>query len=205
VRPGWYLGVLRSLRNSPDAGDVTPIVTPAGQAPGPGGREHGMSQQRGGTGRLAHDRGPADRGPADRGPADRGSLTLMLAVLFIALVGLAGIVIDGGAKLTAAENANSVAQEAARAGAGIVNRTSAYSGGNFIVARDQAIAAADEYLASAGYSGSARQVPGRANEIEVTVTLTEPTKVLSIIGISSFTESGRAIAALESGVTGPGR
>jgi hypothetical protein len=205
VRPGWYLGALRTLRNWPDAGDVTPIVTPGGQAPGPGGREHEMSQQRGDTGRPGHGPGPADPGPADRGPADRGSLTLMLAVLFIALVGLAGIVIDGGAKLTAAENANAVAQEAARAGAGIVNRASAYSGGNFIVARDQAIAAADQYLASAGYRGGARQVPGRANEIEVTVTLTEPTKVLSIIGISSFTESGRAIAALESGVTGPGR
>ena len=95
------------------------------------------------------------RGP--RGPADRGSLTLMLAVLFVALIALAGIVIDGGAKLTAAENASAVAQEAARAGAGIVNRASAYQSGNFIVARDQAIAAADEYLARPATTAS----PGR--------------------------------------------
>lgn len=143
------------------------------------------------------------RGPREL--ADRGSLTLMLAVLFVALIALAGIVIDGGAKLTAAENASAVAQEAARAGAGIVNRASAYQSGNFIVARDQAIAAADEYLAHAGYHGLARQVPGAANEIEVTVTVTEQTKVLSIIGITSFTENGRAVATLESGVTGPGQ
>jgi hypothetical protein len=37
------------------------------------------------------------------------------------------------------------------------------------------------------------------------VTVTEPTKVLSIIGITSFTENGRAVATLESGVTGPGQ
>src|SRR6266700_5449551 len=46
---------------------------------------------------------------------DRGSITLMLAALGGALIALAGIVIDGGTKLRAAENANAVAQEAARA------------------------------------------------------------------------------------------
>ena len=44
----------------------------------------------------------------------------MLLVLFVALVALAGVVIDGGAKLNQAENANAIAQEAARAGAGLV-------------------------------------------------------------------------------------
>ncbi|MGH3396795.1 MAG: pilus assembly protein TadG-related protein, partial [Streptosporangiaceae bacterium] len=60
-------------------------------------------------------------------PRERGSLTLLLAVMFVALPALAGIVIDGGAKLTAAENATAIAQEAARAGAGMVSQPTAYT------------------------------------------------------------------------------
>jgi Flp pilus assembly protein TadG len=139
----------------------------------------------------------------ESGEAERGSLTLMLIVMFVALVALAGIVIDGGAKLTAAENANAVAQEAARAGAGLVNQATAYSTGRFVV-EGQAAEAADQFLANAGYTGTAGPGP-RPNTIEVTVSLREPTKVLSIIGINAFTVTGTAIAHLETGVTGPGR
>jgi Flp pilus assembly protein TadG len=176
---------------------VTAIVTPArhpksadGQGhssgPGqPGSRERGMIQRRG----------------AD---TDRGSLTLMLAVLFVALLALAGVVIDGSAKLTAAENAAAVAQEAARAGAGMVNEATAHENGSFVVDEDQAIAAANDYLSSAGYAGRAAQGPG-VDEIQVTVQVSEPTKVLSIIGIDTITATGKATANLVSGVTGAGR
>jgi Flp pilus assembly protein TadG len=136
--------------------------------------------------------------------ADRGSLTLMLAVMFVALLALAGVVIDGGAKLTAAENAAAVAQEAARAGAGQVNEATAHENGSFVVDEDQAIAAANDYLSSAGYAGSAAQGPG-TDEIQVTVKVSEPTKVLSIIGIDTITATGQATANLVSGVTGPGQ
>jgi hypothetical protein len=143
------------------------------------------------------------------GHAERGTLSLMLIIVFPALVALAGIVIDGGAKLTAAENANSLAQEAARAGAGIINRQVAYSTGNFVVDANQAEAAAQEYLATAaiatpGISGTAEPGPD-PNTIEVTVTILQPTKVLSIIGINSMTVTGQAIANLQTGVTGPGQ
>jgi Flp pilus assembly protein TadG len=138
------------------------------------------------------------------GDADRGSLTLMLAVMFVALLALAGVVIDGGAKLTAAENAAAVAQEAARAGAGMINEATAHASGSFVVDENQAIAAANNYLSSAGYAGGAAQGPG-VDEIQVTVRVSEPTKVLSIIGIDTITATGRATANLVSGVTGPGR
>src|ERR1022692_2307644 len=83
-------------------------------------------------------RGPGERARAGQRPdRERGSITLMLAALSVALIALAGIVIDGGAKLRAAENADAVAQEAARAGAGIVNQSTAYSTGTFIVDQSQ--------------------------------------------------------------------
>ena len=63
----------------------------------------------------------------------------MLLVLFVALIALAGVVIDGGAKLNQAENANAIAQEAARAGAGRVSPANAYSTGSFTVDQGQVL------------------------------------------------------------------
>ncbi|HUJ07870.1 MAG TPA: pilus assembly protein TadG-related protein [Streptosporangiaceae bacterium] len=133
---------------------------------------------------------------------ERGSLTLMLAVLMVALLALAGLVIDGGRKLNESASAYAIAQEAARAGAGLVDRADAYRTGTFEVDPGQAVAAARAYLATAGYRGSVA-VAG-ADKITVTVTVTEPTTVLSLIGIDSMTSTGTAVASLVSGVTGPG-
>lgn len=137
------------------------------------------------------------------GDRERGSITLMLLVLFVGLIALAGIVIDGGAKLNQAENANAIAQEAARAGAGMVNPANAYSTGSFTVDQSQAVAAARQYLAAAGYHGTVTTVG--TESIQVTVTVTAPTRVLSIIGIDSMSSTGSATASLVAGVTGPGR
>jgi Flp pilus assembly protein TadG len=132
------------------------------------------------------------------GDRERGSITLMLLVLFVGLIALAGIVIDGGAKLNQAENA----KEAARAGAGMVNQGVALSTGAFTVDQAQALAAAQQYLATNGYQGTVS--PVGTQSIQVTVTVTAPTQVLSIIGIDSMSSTGSATAALVTGVTGPG-
>ncbi len=102
----------------------------------------------------------------------------------------------------AAENANAVAQEAARAGAGMVNQSAAYSTGTFVVDQAQAISAARAYLA-ANHLHCCVAPQGR-QAIRVTVRITEPTSVLSIIGIDSMTSVGSATASLVTGVTGPG-
>lgn len=132
---------------------------------------------------------------------DRGSLTLMLAVLFPVLLAFAGIVVDGGNELAQRENAAAAAQEAARAGAGMVNQSAAYSSGTFTVNTTQALAAARSYLASAGYSDYTATATG-PDTIAVTVSITVPTKVLSIIGITTITATGHASANLVTGVTG---
>jgi Flp pilus assembly protein TadG len=159
--------------------------------------------------RRAAERRPGERASAACRDAERGSITLMLAALSVALIALAGIVIDGGAKLRAAENADAIAQEAARAGAGIVNQSTAYSTGTFVVDQSQAITAARAYLAAAAHGGMANAsvrgavaAQGR-DSIRVTVTVTEPTRVLSIIGIDSMSSTGAATASLVTGVTGP--
>jgi Flp pilus assembly protein TadG len=146
--------------------------------------------------------GAVARRLAGRARPDRGSITLMLAALGVALIALAGIVIDGGAKLRAAENADAVAQEAARAGAGMVDQSAAYAHGTFVVDQAQAISAARAYLAAGGFRGTVT-ASGR-EAIQVRVTITQPTRVLSIIDINSMTSTGSATASLVTGVTGPG-
>lgn len=140
--------------------------------------------------------------PPTEGDRERGTITLMLLVMFVALLALAGIVIDGGAKLDQAENANAIAQEAARAGAGMVNKSKALATGSFTVDQAEALAAAQQYLARAGYQGKA--LADGPDAIRVTVTVTAPTHVLSIIGIDTMRSTGSATASLATGVTGPG-
>jgi Flp pilus assembly protein TadG len=133
--------------------------------------------------------------------SDRGALSLMLVVLFVAFIALAGIVVDGGAKLDADENADALAQEAARAGATSVDTSTAYRSGSFVVNPDLAQQAATSYLTLAGqHDFSVRAVGSR--EISVSVTITEPTTFLAIIGIGHFTCTGTATATLVTGVTG---
>ena len=143
-----------------------------------------------------------DRGtqPA-HGERDRGSLTLMLCVLLAVLLAFIGLVIDGGRQLDAKENAYAIAQEAARAGAGIVNTSTAYKSGTYQVDMPRALAAAHAYLANAGYSGS---VSGTGDTIRVTVTVITNTTLLSMVGIPTMKAKGTAVASLVTGVTGPG-
>jgi hypothetical protein len=144
----------------------------------------------------------ADTRPPEHSDRERGSITLMLLVMFVAMLALAGIVIDGGAKLDQAENANAIAQEAARAGAGMVNQAKALATGSFTVDQAQALAAAQRYLARAGYHGTA--TADGPDAIRVTVVVTAPTHVLSIIGIDTMRSVGSATASLVTRVTGPG-
>lgn len=141
--------------------------------------------------------------PRQRPGRDRGSLTLMLAVLMVALLALVGLVIDGGRKLDQAGRAVAVAQAAARAGAGMADRSIAYRGGAIVVSQARAIAAARAYLAASGCSGTVRA--DGVSRIRVTVTLTARTVVLSLVGIDTMTSTATAVAILVGGVTGPGR
>lgn len=136
--------------------------------------------------------------------AERGALTLFVAILFPALLAFAGLVVDAGTKLDNYENAATYAQEAARAGAGQVNQSEAYSSSTFVVDEAEALTAANAYLSAlpSGVSGVATPVGN--NAIQVTVTVTSPTTILSIIGIDTVTSQATATASLLSGVTGPG-
>jgi Flp pilus assembly protein TadG len=134
---------------------------------------------------------------------DAGSYTLLAAVLALMLLLLAGLVFDGGAKLRAGQRADDLAQEAARAGAGQIDRSRAYASGTFAVDSATAVAAARAYLRAAGHEGTVAAVG--AHQIKVTVTVHGSTALLSLIGIDSLDVTRSATADLLSGVEGPGK
>lgn len=120
-----------------------------------------------------------------------------VSVLFCSVVLVAGIVVtalvDAGANIQAANRADGVSAEAARAAAIAVGPVP--SGGT----RDTqlAVAAADAYLRQTGTNGSVRvQGPGL---VEVTVTVTDSTPLLGLPVSQTRTHSAQLQVGLVEG------
>ncbi|WP_084965776.1 pilus assembly protein TadG-related protein [Thermoactinospora rubra] len=137
------------------------------------------------------------------GDDDRGSITAYAVILIAVLLLFVGLAVDGGAKLRAGWEAMGVAEEAARAGAGQLDREAVYRGGRAIVDRGAAVRAAQNYLAASGHAGSV-SIAG-PDSIRVSVTVTKTTWLLSMVGISSVSMTATATADLVTGVEGPNR
>jgi Flp pilus assembly protein TadG len=132
---------------------------------------------------------------------DDGTLTLFTAITVIGLLVALGFIVDAGQKLQAGQQARAIAEEAARAGAGQVNRSAAYAhGGTFTVDPAVAAATARAYLADSGYPGTVTVTGDRT--IQVTVTVTRPATFTAIIGISQVSATQTATANLFQGITG---
>jgi Flp pilus assembly protein TadG len=131
---------------------------------------------------------------------DNGTLTLFTAITVIGLLVALGFIVDAGQKLQAGQQARAIAEEAARAGAGQVNRSAAYAhGGTFTADPTAAAAAARAYLAQTGHAGAVTVTGDRT--VQVTVTITEPAVFTAIIGISQVSVTQTATANLFQGIT----
>ncbi|MEU6349950.1 hypothetical protein ABZ896_11550 [Streptomyces sp. NPDC047072] len=101
---------------------------------------------------------PASPRPAAAHPRwwrrDDGALSLFVLVTIVGLFAVAALVVDGGGKLRALNNAEGVANEAARAGGQAIDAGKAIAGEGVVVDRNAAVAAARSYLSRAGVSGS---------------------------------------------------
>jgi Flp pilus assembly protein TadG len=132
---------------------------------------------------------------------DDGTLTLFTAITVIGLLVALGFIVDAGQKLQAGQQARAIAEEAARAGAGQVNRSAAYAHGGTFTVDPAAAAAARTYLAQTGHAGAVTVTGDRT--IQVTVTITERAVFTAIIGISQVSATQTATANLFQGITGP--
>ncbi|AXI81167.1 hypothetical protein C7M71_004645 [Peterkaempfera bronchialis] len=131
--------------------------------------------------------------------SDRGSVSVFVAICAVGLLAVVGIVIDCGGRLRAIENADALAQEAARAAGQQLDTGAALSGGPPVVDPAAARSAAQQYLAANGVHGNA-VVAADGRTIHVTVDGTYDTALLGVIGIGSMTVHGEGRASLVRGV-----
>lgn len=147
---------------------------------------------------------PSPVRPLGRRGRDRGALSIFTVITTLVVVVFFGAIVDFEQKLEARHDANIAAEEAARAGAGQVDRSRAYAhGGTFTIDRQAAISAAQVYLHAGGYTGSV--TPVGARRIRVRVTIIKPTIFLGLIGVSTLHVEAAAVADLAAGVEGEGR
>jgi Flp pilus assembly protein TadG len=123
--------------------------------------------------------------------SQRGSASVFLVCFAVALIGVAGLVYDGGLALVAKRRAINVAEQAARAGAQELSIASIRGSGPVRLDRPAASRSARSYLAAAGYTGSVR-VSG--NTVEVTVAWSRPAEIMSVVGVGGFGGTGHATA-----------
>ncbi|MGP5291673.1 pilus assembly protein TadG-related protein [Brachybacterium tyrofermentans] len=124
-----------------------------------------------------------------RSRLERGEISEMVLVVFVAIVMVIGLVVDGGAKMTAASEASSIAQQAARVGGQPLDSLPD-DGGTAHLDAGSAAAAAQDYLNQAGVTGSVHIV--NDSTLEVTVTSTEDTTFLGVLGINTVSATRTA-------------
>ena len=106
-----------------------------------------------------------------------GSVSAFVAVVAVGLVMVAGMAYDGGQIVAAQATARDLAGSAARAGAQEVDLDRLRSTGDATLDPDRATAAAQAFLAQAGFTGTMR-VSGPS--ITVTVSVRQPMRILPV-------------------------
>lgn len=128
-----------------------------------------------------------------------GRVTAFVVIIVTAVLLFAGLVLDGGLALAAKVRALGEAQEAARAGAQEIDLAAYRANGTLRLEPQQASAAARNYLAAAGHTGT---VSVAGNTVHVTVTVSQPTQLLPLIGIGSITVTAAGQAQPQRGISG---
>lgn len=129
---------------------------------------------------------------------DGGRVTGFVVIVVTASLLFAGLVLDGGLALAAKVRAMGEAQEAARAGAQEIDLTAYRTSNALRLVPARASAAARDYLAAAGHTGT---VSVAGNTVNVTVTISQSTQLLGLADISSITVTGTGQAEPQRGIS----
>lgn len=141
---------------------------------------------------------------------ERGSITPFVVIVSLAIILLAGLVIDGGRQLNAKGRAIAYAQEAARAGAQAIN----VDDPDLDLVNSQALQAASTYCSQARAADAelvqctasietVQDARGSYKAVTVTARVQAPTILLNMIGWGTLDADGTALARPVSGISGP--
>ena len=129
-----------------------------------------------------------------------GQVTLFVVVATVALLVLAALVLDGGYVLAARRRAIDEANGAARAAVQALAPSAYRSSADVVLDPAAATAAAQDYLAAAGHTGT---VGVDGAEVTVSVRFDQPMALLGIIGIDEISVTGvgraRSVRGVETG------
>jgi Flp pilus assembly protein TadG len=125
-------------------------------------------------------------------------MSAFVVVLTTGILVLAGLTLDGGLALAAKVQANGQAEAAARAGAQAIDLAAYRAGGTVRLVPAQAVAGAQAHLEAQGATGT---VTISGDTVIVTVTGTQPTQLLGLVGITSLSIHGEGSAHPEHGVS----
>ena len=132
---------------------------------------------------------------------DAGRITAFATVIVVALLAVAGLVLDAGLALSAKVTALDTAHAAARAGAQQLDLDQYRTNSHAQLNPQRAQSAAHAWLNAAGVDGDATAT---ATTVSVTVRRTTNTQLLQIVGVRHLHVSATATATAVQGVTGPG-
>ena len=136
--------------------------------------------------------------PPDRWWAgEEGRVSAFVVTLTVAILTLAGLTLDGGLALAAKVRATGQAEAAARAGTQALDLGVYRATGDVRLVSAQAVAQARRYLAAVGATGT---VTVTGNAVSVTVTTTQRTQLLGLVGIPALAVHGSATAHPQRGV-----
>jgi hypothetical protein len=125
---------------------------------------------------------------------ERGSISIWMVTASFVMMVLVGLAVDLGGQVHAKQRAHNIAAEAARTGGEQVEAAPAIEGRYVSVDTTAARAAAEQYLAASGVTGTVTVTGGDTIRVEVTDTYTP--EFLSFIGIGDLTVSSDASARI---------
>jgi hypothetical protein len=136
----------------------------------------------------------------ERTGGDSGQVTAFATIMTLALLLVAGLVLDAGLALSVKVRALDVAQSAARAGAQELNLAKYRASNVAELDPGRAAAAARAWLTTAGFTG---QATATTQTVTVTVHGASRTQLLQLVGVRQLAVSASATATAVQGVTGP--
>lgn len=128
---------------------------------------------------------------------EEGRVSAFVVVFTIGILALAGLTLDGGLALAAKVRATGQAEAAARAGAQAIDLRLYRTSGRLELVPEQAITEARRYLTSVGATGT---VTVSGDTVTVTITTTQRTQLLGLVGVASLSVHGVGRAHPQRGV-----
>lgn len=135
------------------------------------------------------------------GAQEEGSALVWVVLCLPMLFALLGLIFDGGAAIAGSQQADNVADQAARAGADQLNVSAARSQQSLFGSADSARAsrAACDYV-NVALPGASCAVTANADTVTVAVASTVPTQFFGVIGIHTMNIDGSGSADSHTGI-----